>query len=80
MNDETMPIDEALAPDHAEDGAIDGDAEQTDDGLAVCTKARMNFAQLSGLGGGALFVLIPNSELIHSALRAVLGIGGYECC
>ena len=31
-------------------------------------------------GGGLMFVLVPNSEIVHSGLRAFLGLGGYECC
>jgi len=35
----------------------------------------------SAWSGGALFVLVPNSELIHSAFRAFAGASvGYQCC
>ena len=51
-----------------------------DGGLSVCDRGRRKLMQLSGLGGGALFVLIPNSELIHSAVRSALGVGSVECC
>jgi hypothetical protein len=29
---------------------------------------------------GIAFVLVPNSEAAHAALRATLGVGGAECC
>jgi hypothetical protein len=52
-----------------------------DDGETVCARGRRKLLQYSGFGGGALFVLIPNSELIHSAFRAVAGASvGYQCC
>jgi hypothetical protein len=54
--------------------------ESESDGTSVCDRGRRKLVQLTGLGGGALFVLVPNSELIHSAVRAVLGVGGVECC
>jgi hypothetical protein len=59
---------------------FDDDAGVDDGAVSVCDRGQRKLMQLSGLGGGALFVLVPNSELIHSAIRAVLGVGGVECC
>ena len=77
-------MDEQIAINAAADepvGATPGD-DSSDENLTdtACATGRRKFMELSGLGGGALFVLIPNSELVHSALRAVLGVGGYQCC
>ncbi len=48
---------------------------------AVCGRGRDKLLQYSGMCGGALFVLVPNSELIHSAFRTFTGATvGYQCC
>jgi len=72
-----MKHSSALSP---ESEAFDADAHDESGPVSVCAEGRRKLMELSGLAGGALFVLVPNSELIHSGLRALLGFGGYECC
>ncbi len=61
--------------------AAGDECDDAHDGESVCERAKRKLMQYSGIGAGALFVLIPNSELIHSAFRAFAGASvGYQCC
>jgi hypothetical protein len=47
---------------------------------AVSLPAGASRTRLAILIAGALFVLVPSSEVVHASVRATLGVGGVQCC
>jgi len=66
----------------ADDGYVDGYGDNAVEyDTSKYSRGKRRLLQYAGIGGGAVFVLIPNSELIHGAFRAVAGASvGYQCC